>query len=278
MVLPDGEAVLGLDAFLRNAGPDDFGEPVDVDGVHIELRLDRLAHGGSPWLRAEDADLERGLFRVNALPLHLLDDGEHVRRRDHDDVGLEVGDELDLSLGHAARHRNHQLFRAVMRAQAAGEQSVAIRDVDDITGAAARCADRARHDRRPRFDVVARVTDNGGPAGRAGRRVNANDLLARHREHAERIVIAKVGFGGERKFSQIGQGAQIVRVHAGRVKRGTVVRDAVVGAAQGRSHALELQRLELVTARRFDRLQIRRRRLLHGGDLTSSLLNRRCGP
>jgi hypothetical protein len=41
---------------------------------------------GGPRLGAEDADLERAARGIDALPLHLLGDREHVRRRDHDDV------------------------------------------------------------------------------------------------------------------------------------------------------------------------------------------------
>jgi len=42
MVLPYREPVLGLDAFLRNAGADDFRQSVDVDGIDVELRFDRV--------------------------------------------------------------------------------------------------------------------------------------------------------------------------------------------------------------------------------------------
>jgi hypothetical protein len=44
-------------------------------------------------------------------------------------------DELHLALGHAAGHRDHgraELLGAVVRAQAAGEKAVAVRDVDDV--------------------------------------------------------------------------------------------------------------------------------------------------
>src|SRR5471032_2590908 len=59
----------------------------------------------------------------------LVEDRQHVARRHHNDVGLEFVDELHLPLGHPAGNRHHraaELFRAVMRAQAAGEQAIAI--------------------------------------------------------------------------------------------------------------------------------------------------------
>ena len=87
---------------------------------------------------AEDADLERRAFG-STLPLHLLGDRQHVRRRHHDDVGLEVGDQLHLLLGLAAGHRDHRAAQllAVVRPQTAGEQPVAVGDVHDVAGAPA---------------------------------------------------------------------------------------------------------------------------------------------
>ena len=66
---------------------------------------------------------------IEALLLELVEDRQHVARRHRDDVGLEVVDQLHLPLGHAAGNRHHgaaELFRAVMRAEPAGEQAVAI--------------------------------------------------------------------------------------------------------------------------------------------------------
>jgi hypothetical protein len=39
---------------------------------------------------------------------NLVGDGQHVAGRDHDDVGLEVGDQLHLALGLAAAERHHR--------------------------------------------------------------------------------------------------------------------------------------------------------------------------
>ncbi|MNE87715.1 hypothetical protein D3C80_1849490 [compost metagenome] len=83
-------------------------------------------------------------MRVDALALDLVGQVQHVGRGDHDDVGLEVADQLDLLLGLAAGHRDHgaaQALGAVVGAQAAGEQAVAVGDVDAIAGAAAGGAD-----------------------------------------------------------------------------------------------------------------------------------------
>ena len=45
--------------------------------------------------------------RIDARSPHLVENGEHVGERAHDDVGPEIGDELGLALGHAAGDRRH---------------------------------------------------------------------------------------------------------------------------------------------------------------------------
>ncbi|MGY4435594.1 hypothetical protein ACVWWO_008071 [Bradyrhizobium sp. F1.13.1] len=67
--------------------------------------------------RAEDADLERALARIELLALELVEDRKHVARRNRDDVGPEVVDELHLSFCHPAGDRHHgaaELFGAIV--------------------------------------------------------------------------------------------------------------------------------------------------------------------
>jgi hypothetical protein len=170
------------------------------------LHLDVAAHRLGPGLGAEDADLERASCAGPSLALELLDDHLHVARRDHDDVGLEVADQLHLLFGLAAAHRAPRCspaLGAVVRAQAAGEQAVAVGHVHHVAGAPARRADRARHQVGPAVDVAARVAHHGRLAGGARRGVHPHHLLARHGEHAERVVVAQVGLGGERELRQM---------------------------------------------------------------------------
>ncbi len=103
-----------------------------------------------------------------------------------------------------------------------------------------------------------RVAHHRRLAGGARRRVHAHHLLARHREHAERVVVAQVLLGGERELRQVGERLQVVGVHALRVEGLAVVRHVVVGALQRRLQALQLQRGELVAAGGLDRGRGRR--------------------
>jgi phenylacetate-CoA ligase len=50
MILPDVQAVLGLHAFLRDAGTDHFRQAVDIGGVHVKGLLDLGAHYGAERL------------------------------------------------------------------------------------------------------------------------------------------------------------------------------------------------------------------------------------
>ncbi len=55
MVLPNVQTVFGLDTFLGDAGPDDFGLAIDVGSVMVECALDFLSKRVCPWLSAENA-------------------------------------------------------------------------------------------------------------------------------------------------------------------------------------------------------------------------------
>ena len=133
MVLPDVQAVLGLHALVGDAWADHLGQAVNVDRVHVEGLLDLGAHGVGPGLGAEDADLEGRFARVVPEAAELVEDRQHIAWRHHDDVGLEIEDELHLALGHTAGDgddRTAKLLGAVVRAKAACEQAVAVSDVD----------------------------------------------------------------------------------------------------------------------------------------------------
>jgi hypothetical protein len=237
--------------------------------VDVQALLDLAAHVLGPRLGAEDPDAQRGVARVDALALQLVDDGQQVARRHHDDVRLEVADQHDLPLGHATGDRDDgaaQLLGAVVRAEAAGEQPVPVRDVDLVAGAAAGGADRAGHEPGPGTDVLAGVPDHGRPAGGTRGRVQADDLLRRYGEHPERVVLPQVRLVGEREAGQVGELPAVVRVYPGRVERLAVMRHVVVRVPKRPAQPLQLQRTQLVDRRPLDGLQLFRPRtdIRHG--------------
>jgi hypothetical protein len=194
---------------------------------------------------------------------HLVGDGEHVARRDHDDLRLEVGDELHLALGHAAAERDHgepEPLRAVVRAEAAGEQAVAVGVVHLVAGPRAGGAHRARHHVAPGVEILRGVADDGRLAGRARRGMDTHHLFHRHREQAERIGVAQVRLATERKPREVLERAAVGRFHAGGVEFLADVRHAVVGVLQRPAQPLELQFAQLLSRSLLDGFQ---RKLLH---------------
>ena len=218
------------------------------------------AHAVGPGLGAEHAEAQRARARVQALLLHLVGDRQHVGRRDHDDVGLEILDQLHLALGLAARHRDHraaQPLGAVMRPEPAGEQAVAVGDVDLVPRPPAGGANRARHHMGPDVDVVLRIAHHGRLAGGAATRRGC----APPGPSAPRTC--RTG-SWSRKSSLLVKGnlwsragVQIVRMHRQRLEGAAVMIDVVVGVAQRRLQARELQRGDLVAAGDLDRVEQR---------------------
>ena len=81
------------------------------------------------------------LPQVDAHVLGDLGDVERVGRRGAQHVGAEILQQRDLPLGAAAGHRHDRAAEplgAVMRAEAAGEQAVAVGVVHDVAGPRAR--------------------------------------------------------------------------------------------------------------------------------------------
>ncbi len=180
-----------------------------------------LAHRLAPGLGAEQADLERAGAQVHALRLGHLGNRQRVGRRRTQHTGAEVHDQRDLALGRAAGHRHHrcaQALGAVVRAQPAGEQAVAVGVVHHVARARAGRGHRARHQAGPGFDVLLGVADDGRLAGRARRGMQARQLRHRAREHAERVVVAQIGLEREGQPRDIGQGADVVRRDTRRVE------------------------------------------------------------
>ena len=62
--------------------------------------------------------------------------------------------------------------------------------------------------------------------------MDAHDLLAWHREHAERVVGAQIILGGKREFAEVVQAVQVVGMHVAGFEGAAVVADIVVGTAQ----------------------------------------------
>jgi hypothetical protein len=83
--------------------------------------------------------------------------------------------------------------------------------------------------------------------------MHPHDLIARHGKHLERVILAQVVLGRERKLAQIVERFQIVGVGAVGIELLPVVLDVLIRVTQRPAQALELQGRNLVAAGGFDR-------------------------
>ena len=147
--------------------------------------------------------------------MECLGDDERVRRGGDEHLSAEVAEQHRLSGGLAARHGDDggaDALAALVEAEAAGEQAVAVGVVDEHPGADAGHRHRARHELGPRLEVGARVADYGRLAVAAARGLDAHDLLARNGEQPERIVLAQVVLLGERDAREVIEGGHVAGV------------------------------------------------------------------
>ena len=259
VIFPDVEPVLALHALGGDAGADDLRQSVDVQRLHVEAGFDLAAHRVGPRLGAEHADLQRAPSRVQPLTGELVRDRQHVRRGHGDHPGLELVDELHLARGQSAGDGDHgaaETLGAAVKAETAGEQTVAVRDLHHVARPDSGRTHRSRHDVGPHVEVVPGVADHGGLSGGPARRMDAHHLLARHREHPERIVAPQVFLDGEREGPEILQRLEIVRTRTGVVESRPVVGNILAGVLEGCAKARKLQRRNLVATRGFDGVEL----------------------
>ena len=81
--------------------------------------------------------------------------------------------------------------------------------------------------------------------------MHAHNVLARAREHAERVVVAQVDLGGEGQVRDVAVAGHVAGLDAQLVQRLAVERDVVVGVLEGRPEALDLELAELLGRQRL---------------------------
>ena len=205
MILPEVQAVLRLVAFAGDARPDDLGEAIGVHGLDAEFRLEIAAHGVAPGLGAKAPVAQRELAQVDPHAFRDLGDVEGVGRRRAQNACAEILHQHDLPFGGAARDRHGgqtEPLGAVVESKPAGEQPVAVGIVEDVAGLGAHAGERAGHQVRPQVEVGPGIADDGRLAGRSRGGVQPHQLLARHREQAEGVIVAQVGFDRERESAR----------------------------------------------------------------------------
>ncbi len=244
MILPAVQARLLDVTFAGDARAHHFRKAVNVHRRDAELILERAAHRFAPRLGPEYADAQRQLPQIDAHCAGDLGDVERIRRGRAQHIGREVAQQHHLPLGAAPGNRHHgasQPLGAVMGAEPAGEQPVAVGVVHDVSRHHAGARERTRHQLAPAVEVAAGVADDGRLAGGAGGGVQTQQLPAGHGEHAEWIGVAQVGLRRERKPRDVGERDEVGRLDAGLVELAPILRDVGVGALERLSHPARLQ-------------------------------------
>ena len=242
-------------ALAGDAGAHDFGQAVDVDRLDAEPLLEIAAHRIAPRLRSEQAGPQGQAAEIDAHAGGDLRDIQRVGRCGAQHVGFEVLQQNDLPLGHAAGNRHHgaaEPLGAVMRAEAAGEEPIAVSVVDDVARQRAGGGERSRHEIRPAIEIALGITDHRRLAGCSRRGVNTQDIFSRHREHAEGVIFAKVRLQREWKTRDIGRRFQIGRRHLRGVEFLAVMRHMGISPLEGLSQTGRLQLAERRPRHRLD--------------------------
>src|SRR5215218_8618405 len=215
VVVEDVQAALRLPALHRDPGADHLGEAVDVTGVEVAPRLlDLLPQALGPRLGAENAVLELDFSAGFGRALR-----EQVAegRCTADPAGAEVGQELDLEGGVAARRGDGgrpEPLHAVVEPQPSGEEPIAVGDVNDVLRRRAGAADRAGVDVSENLDVGARVGDDRRLVPRPGGGVDPDRLLERHRQQPVRVAVEVLLLGCEGELRE-----RVIRRNVGELLR-----------------------------------------------------------
>jgi hypothetical protein len=86
-------------ALDRDAGADDFRQPIGIERHQAKPRLAGLTHAFRPWLGAEDADLQRQLRAVEALFRGDFGNQQRLGRGTAEDHTTQVTQQLQLARG-----------------------------------------------------------------------------------------------------------------------------------------------------------------------------------
>jgi hypothetical protein len=173
-----------------------------------------------------------------------VDEVEEVGRRAADGGHAEILHHHDLPVGVAARDGNDggaEAFRAVVGAEAAGEQAIAVGVLDDVARVQAAGGEAAHHDLGPHRHVVLGVGHDDGLAGGAAGGVHAHDVPQRGGEEPEGVGVAQVGLGGEGQLGQVGERLDVCRRQFACLQALAEKLDALVGMADDALQPVELQ-------------------------------------
>ena len=204
--------------------------------LDAEQIFDAAAHLLGPWLGAEHAVFQRNLRKRNPRITQRLTEKQRIRGGAAEHRRMKIPEDLKLAFGVAGRGRNHRsadFSRAVMQAESAGKQPIAIGDVHKIAGISARCRQGTGGALRPHVEVVLGISNHrlfpGGPGGG----VNPYHFIHRRRKKAIGIVVAQVLLISKGQLGQVIDAADVIRPDSHLVKLFVIKRDVLINPSHG---------------------------------------------
>ena len=253
VVLADVHACL-LGALVGNTGAGELGEAIDIIGLDAHLGLNVVAHLLGPGLSAEDAGLQLDL--VLDAPLQ---DGfgqvGGVGGGAAQDGGFQVHHELELTVGVAGGHGQGQgahLVGAAVKAGTAGEQAVAVGDVDHVILGAAHSHDGTGAAILPQVHVVLGVVGHHTLAGGAGGGLDADTFAQGLGHEAVGVALPQVILGDEGELVQILDALDVIGGHTLGFHLLAVVGDIVPNMLDLFDQAFTLEGAQLFLGHGFD--------------------------
>ena len=140
---------------------------------------------------------------------------------------------------------------AVMDAESSGKKAVAKGDLEEVVMGNTRRYKNAGDQIGPGPDVLARVADDQGFAGCAGRRMNADHLAQGNRKHPVGIVRLHIVLGREGQTRQVGQRPHILRDDPEIQELLPIKGDVLVDAIERGLKTLQLKLLQLLSRHAF---------------------------
>ncbi len=193
-------------ALVPHAGACYFAQPVNIISLYSQLRLDVAAHILRPRLCTECTELQLELLARETGVLNGIRQIQRIRGRAAKHRRTEIVHQCNLFLRIAAGHRNDgctDILGTGMRTQSAGKEPVSVGYLENVRAARTVCRKSTRQAFRPYRQVFTCIPHHGRFPRCSGRCVNTDYLTHGNGTKPERIIVAKVVFGGKRKFHDI---------------------------------------------------------------------------
>ena len=86
MIFPNHWAVFAFNTFDCHTRPHHLRKTKDIDGIQIRARLDFVPHRRRPRFGTKNTHFQRTGFGIDAETGHRIEQGQHVRGRDEDQI------------------------------------------------------------------------------------------------------------------------------------------------------------------------------------------------